>query len=114
MNEIFNGDARGAIAQIKTGGGKRIIIAELSILFVECGRRIDISTWNMELVSRDQKEQNLYDNLFGINNNSTFTWSGPSGVLGSTGQRRIAPLYGGVQPNTLNGRRLSRCAIERR
>jgi hypothetical protein len=44
----------------------------------------------------------------------TFTWSGPSGVLGCAGQRRLAPLYGGVQPNTLDGRRLSRCAIERR
>jgi hypothetical protein len=48
------------------------------------------------------------------NNNNTFTWSGPSEVLGCTGQRRGAPLYGRVQPSTLNGRRLSRCAIERR
>jgi hypothetical protein len=49
-----------------------------------------------------------------LNNNSTFTLSGPSGVLGCTGQRRGAPLYGVVQTSTLNGRRLSRCAIERR
>jgi hypothetical protein len=28
-------------------------------------------------------------------NTNTFTWSGPSGVLGCTGQRRVAPLYGG-------------------
>jgi hypothetical protein len=47
-------------------------------------------------------------------NNNTFTWSGPSVVLGCTGQRRGVPLYGGVQPSTQNGRRLSRCAIERR
>jgi hypothetical protein len=47
-------------------------------------------------------------------NNNTFTWSGPSGVLGCTGQRRVAPLYGGVQSSTLNWRRLPRCAIERR
>jgi hypothetical protein len=35
--------------------------------------------------------------------NNTFTWSGPSGVLGCTGQRRVAPLYGGVQlvPNAV-------------
>jgi hypothetical protein len=26
------------------------------------------------------------------NNNNTFTWSGPSGVVGFTGQRRVAPL----------------------
>jgi hypothetical protein len=29
-----------------------------------------------------------------INNNNTFTWSGPSGVLGCTGQRRVAPAAG--------------------
>jgi hypothetical protein len=34
------------------------------------------------------------------NNNNTFTWSGPSGVLGCTGQRREAPPLGGVQPST--------------
>jgi hypothetical protein len=42
------------------------------------------------------------------NNNNTFTWSGPSGVLGFTGQRRIAPAAGWCMPR----RRLSRCAIE--
>jgi hypothetical protein len=26
------------------------------------------------------------------NNNNTFTWSVPSGVVGFTGQRRVAPL----------------------
>jgi hypothetical protein len=26
------------------------------------------------------------------NNNNTFTWSGPSGVFGFTGQLRVAPL----------------------
>jgi hypothetical protein len=27
-------------------------------------------------------------------NNNTFTWSGPSGVIGCTGQRRLAPAAG--------------------
>jgi hypothetical protein len=34
------------------------------------------------------------------NNNNAFTWSGPSGVLGCTGQRPGGPLYGEVQPGT--------------
>jgi hypothetical protein len=46
------------------------------------------------------------------NNNKTFTWSGPSGVLGRTGQRRVAPAAGWCMPSTHHGRRLSRCAIE--
>jgi hypothetical protein len=29
-------------------------------------------------------------------NNNTFTWSGPSGVLDCTGQRRVAPAEGMV------------------
>jgi hypothetical protein len=33
-----------------------------------------------------------YDNN-NNNNNNTFTWSGPSGVLGCTGQRPGGPLY---------------------
>jgi hypothetical protein len=49
-----------------------------------------------------------------LHNNDTFTWSSPGGVLGCTEQRRVAPLCGGVQPNTLEGRRLSRYAIKRR
>jgi hypothetical protein len=44
--------------------------------------------------------------------NNTFTWSGPSGVLGCTGQRRIAPPARWCMPGTHYGRRLSRCAIE--
>jgi hypothetical protein len=29
-------------------------------------------------------------------NNNTFTWSGPNGVVGFTGQRRVAPVAGEV------------------
>jgi hypothetical protein len=65
-DELLNGSARGAIAQIKTGEGKTFIIAVLSILLVQCGRLVDISTSNMELASRDQKSQKKYYDLFGI------------------------------------------------
>jgi hypothetical protein len=65
-DEVLNGTARGAIAQIETGEGKSFIIAALSILLVLCGRKVDISTSNMELASRDEKEQKMYYNLFGI------------------------------------------------
>jgi hypothetical protein len=34
------------------------------------------------------------------NNNNTFTWSGPSGVLDCTGQRRIAPAAGWCKSGT--------------
>jgi hypothetical protein len=33
-----------------------------------------------------------------FNNNNTFTWSGPSGVLGCIGQRRVAPATGSCMP----------------
>jgi hypothetical protein len=65
-------------------------------------------------LGRDVRYFVANDEVEAANNNNTFTWSGPSGVLGCTGQRRVAPPAGGVQPNTLDGRRLSRCAIERR
>jgi hypothetical protein len=65
-DEVLNGPARGAIAEIKTGEGKSFIIAALSILLVLCGRKVDIATSNMELASRDQKEQKKYYDLFGI------------------------------------------------
>jgi hypothetical protein len=42
------------------------------------------------------------------NNNNTFTWCGPSGVLGCTGQRPVGPAAGGCKSR----RRLSRCAIQ--
>jgi hypothetical protein len=29
-------------------------------------------------------------------NDNTFAWSGPSGVLGFTGERRMAPAVGGL------------------
>jgi hypothetical protein len=35
-----------------------------------------------------------------LNNNNTFTWSGPSGVLGCTGQRPVAPAAGWCMPST--------------
>jgi hypothetical protein len=42
------------------------------------------------------------------NNNNTFTWCGPSGVLDCTGQRPVGPAAGGCKSR----RRLSRCAIQ--
>jgi hypothetical protein len=42
-------------------------------------------------------------------NNDTFTWSGPNGVFGFTGQRRVAPAVGGLHYVKSNN---SRCAIE--
>jgi preprotein translocase subunit SecA len=65
-DEILNVPKKGAIAEIKTGEGKSFIIAALSILLVKCARKIDISTSNMELACRDQREQKVYYDLFGI------------------------------------------------
>jgi hypothetical protein len=33
-------------------------------------------------------------------NNNTFTWSGPSGVLDCTGERRVAPAVGWCMSST--------------
>jgi hypothetical protein len=43
------------------------------------------------------------------NNNNTFTWSGPNGLSGFTGQRRVAAAVGGLHVVKSNS---SRCAIE--
>jgi hypothetical protein len=40
-------------------------------------------------------------------NNNTFTWSGPNGAFGSTGQRRYAPAVGGLHETQVLD-----CAIE--
>jgi hypothetical protein len=37
----------------------------------------------------------------GNNNNNTFTWSGPSGVLDCTGQRPVGPAVGGAVKATV-------------
>jgi hypothetical protein len=56
-------------------------------------------TNNMPMAD-DTRQEEAEEGASRSNNNNTFTWSGPSGVLGCTGQRRSAPPYGGVQPST--------------
>jgi len=57
---------KGAVAEIKTGEGKSFVIAVVSIVLALQGRKIDIVTSTSDLAVRDQLEQKVYYDLFGI------------------------------------------------
>ena len=63
-DEIING--QGAIGEIKTGEGKSFIISVLGVVLSKYGRKIDIVTSNLELARRDEEDQRMYYELFGI------------------------------------------------
>ncbi len=63
-DEIING--HGAIGEIKTGEGKSFIISVLGIVLSKYGRKIDVVTSNLELARRDEEDQRMYYELFGI------------------------------------------------
>ena len=65
-DSIFNNDKKGSIGEIKTGEGKSFIVSTLAILLCQYNKKIDIITSNIELASRDQKEQDKNFKLFNI------------------------------------------------
>jgi len=71
-DSIFNNDGKGSIGEIKTGEGKSFIVSTLAILLCQFGKKIDIVTSNIELASRDQKEQEKNFKLFGITSGVLF------------------------------------------
>ena len=65
-DSVFNNNDKGSIGEIKTGEGKSFIVSTLAILLCQFDKKIDIITSNIELASRDQKEQEKNFQLFGI------------------------------------------------
>ena len=63
---VFTDNNKGSIGEIKTGEGKSFIVSTLAILLCQFDKKIDIVTSNIELASRDQKEQEKNFKLFGI------------------------------------------------
>lgn len=61
----FDG-SKGSIGEIKTGEGKSYIVYTLAIVICQFGKKVDITTSNIELASRDHKEQEENFKLFGI------------------------------------------------
>lgn len=57
---------RGSVGDIKTGEGKSLVVTLAAIILQSYGRKIDIVTPNMELATRDWKDNKQYYNLFGI------------------------------------------------
>ena len=69
---MFNNNSKGSIGEIKTGEGKSFIVSTLAILLCQFNKKIDIITSNIELASRDQKEQEKNFELFGITSGVLF------------------------------------------
>lgn len=65
-NILNDSKSHGAISEIKTGEGKSLIVTILSIILVQFNRKVDVISSNMELVKRDQSEQEKYFKCFGI------------------------------------------------
>ena len=71
-NSALNSNGKGSIGEIKTGEGKSFIVSTLAILLCQYGKKVDIITSNIELASRDQKEQEENFKLFGISSGVLF------------------------------------------
>ena len=71
-DSVFNSEGKGSIGEIKTGEGKSFIVSTLAILLCQFNKTIDIVTSNIELASRDQKEQEKNFELFDISSGVLF------------------------------------------
>ena len=71
-DSVFNNNGHGSIGEIKTGEGKSFIVSTLAILLCQFDKKVDIITSNIELASRDQKEQEKNFELFGITSGVLF------------------------------------------
>lgn len=65
-NVLNNRNSHGSIGEVKTGEGKTIIITVATIILVKFKCKVDIVSSNLELVRRDQKEQEKYFKHFMI------------------------------------------------
>ena len=66
LDGVLNGKKKGIIGQIKTGEGKSFIISVVSIILAQYGRSVDVVTSTIQLAKRDQKDQKIYYDIFGI------------------------------------------------
>ena len=71
-NSALNSNGKGSIGEIKTGEGKSFIVSTLAILLCQYDKKVDIITSNIELASRDQKDQEENFKLFGISSGVLF------------------------------------------
>ncbi|MDR0404754.1 MAG: hypothetical protein LBH37_03070 [Oscillospiraceae bacterium] len=81
-HKVLCGESKGVIGEIKTGEGKSFIITIVAILLAQFDRKIDVVTTNMELAYRDQKEQEIFYDLFNVKSGLLFDKEQDKGFIG--------------------------------